>query len=232
MTTDLLDRVRETEQQTKQQRAELFRLLIARVVAETDSTPDEVLADLERCGRTTTELAEAVSERKRRDALRAQVAAGEVEAERAEINAKQQAAKAELNAAQEKHDATVTPLHYRLQDLHQLELQAAEAKRQLYQGCKDEAILARGRELAARVGSIEAKRKELADRIDRLKATVGRDRGNWARDYGALGKPEPAELASQVERLKALEAEAGELWRQQNDVLAAIQQNDQARVDA
>lgn len=182
---------------------------------------EQILADT---GRTADELAEAVSHRLRRLALREKLDRGPA-AEQAKIDAELQIAdaKAELEKAEAAYEATIAPLQLEVRNANDAITAAHDAKVELLQTCKDTAIQAELESIAKNLAEVQAKQRSVEDRISRntqysIAAAARRDAGTLHPDDAQEAKHAAERVVSLRAELRSLQAEANRLMEEDGKV--------------
>lgn len=221
--TALLDKIAGRQQERRQAREADFRRLVVQVADGQEPDAETIEHVLGGNQKTIDDLREAVELlQHRRDLRRTVDNSPNLGEERQRIEKEMAEANRIYNEANAKHDRTVDPLHARLRELRTLVSEAEQARRELWDTCRDEELVERLdkvsrplTEQSRRLGAMETEARNL-----RNEAKYEREQaGHAERKPDADAHTEEAARcdteAKQLEReLPALRRQVADLERQ------------------
>lgn len=210
---DELERTRELA------RNDYHNLIDQFVYGSHDPALSDVMRILAAAGKTEAELAAAISDKQDRNEKREKVAEADAAViEKQTLLEQIEQHHTKLQAAKQAHDAAVRPLAVRIAEIDSLSMQAMNARRELFDGCNDEGLLARAhsnRLALARLDNAIQEQKKLVERIELNLESLERNRGKDAAETNQKRQ----RLAEQAAKLESMRDEQAALVEESNSIV-------------
>jgi chromosome segregation ATPase len=213
--SDLLDRIAMRQKQRAQRRVSDYRDLVAQVADGKEPDADCVARVLADNDKTVSDLAGSVNLLLARRSLRMnydQLPA--LAKERSEVEKRIAEADTILAKAEEKHEATATPLYGRLSQIKRATADAERARKELQDSCPDADLCAQLEDVRSRLTAAHNRRAELERECSSLRDWIAIDRDNAGRARSVRAEQLTEQANRREARLRQFEAEIENLRRQ------------------
>lgn len=216
------------KQDARKQQAESNYLALVQLLLDGGDEPDadDVERILSAAGKTTGDLATAVSIRQTRKAMRDELAAAEAmldELPALEAEANQLAA--ELEAARQKCELALQPIRLRKHEIQQAQYRVLNFRSRLANECPDATLKGRLSDVRRNLRDNEVQVKRVEEMKERAQSSLRhlrpRPSSEWQRVDGTEGQPDARDVADIKARIEGYDAELQSLYAKRRELTDA-----------
>ncbi len=211
MRTSLVERIVGKQREWQAARSADFRDIVVQIADGEEPDDDLIGETMAKAGKSIDDLHKAVELLKRRRELREKWdSISELTARSQELQRQIEDANRELKAAEDKHEATVYPLDFDLQQLREATQEGEKAKVELWQTCTDPVLLDKLSDAQLRLTKRREEVSELQKRVECFRGLAASDRADALRHEKIIDGNGDAQVKMYLARAKGHDREAGE----------------------